>query len=340
MRPVTQEDIARELGVTRITVSKALRDHPDISVAMKARVLKAAEEMGYSPNEIARQLTSRTTQTLGVVVPDLENSFFSHVVDSIIDTATDRDYQVLLAVSREKEDIERKNILNLAGKRVDGLLVCLTQQTRDRQVFHQVKKMGIPLVFYDRSLPETEFSRVVFDDAAGMNLAVDQIAGAGYSRIAHFAGYSSTAVGQERLEGFRSALLRNQLPLREEWISEGGFEVADGYAAFQKIRSLGPLPQVIIAVNDRVALGAYRAIREAGLRIPEDIGIVGFGFSETAELFSPTLSVITQDPRNMGIMAALLLIDEVRSEGPVAHQHIRLKETFIWNQSVKSNSLS
>ncbi|MFA5814228.1 MAG: LacI family DNA-binding transcriptional regulator [Bacteroidales bacterium] len=117
MKQITQEDIARKLNVTRITVSKALRDHPDISAAMKKRVLQTADEMGYLPNQIAQQLTTRTTKTIGVIVPDLENSFFSHVVNSIIDAATDRGYQILLAVSRENEEIEKKNIRNLSGVR-------------------------------------------------------------------------------------------------------------------------------------------------------------------------------------------------------------------------------
>jgi LacI family transcriptional regulator len=133
MRHVTQEDIARRLNVTRITVSKALRDHPDISPGMKNRVKDAAAEMGYSPNQIAQQLTSRTTNSIGVIVPDLENSFFSHVVNSIIDAATEENYQVLLAVSRENQELEQKNIRNLVGKRVDGLLICLSQQTADRE---------------------------------------------------------------------------------------------------------------------------------------------------------------------------------------------------------------
>jgi len=127
MNHITQKDIAEKLNVTRITVSKALRDHPDISEDMKKRVHEAVKEMGYTPNLIAKQLTTRKTLTLGVVVPDLENSFFSYVIDSIIDGATERNYHVILTVSRENEATERKNIENLIGMRVDGLLVSVSQ---------------------------------------------------------------------------------------------------------------------------------------------------------------------------------------------------------------------
>jgi LacI family transcriptional regulator len=336
MRPVTQQDIAQKLKVSRITVSKALRGHPDISQGMKDLVLNTARELGYVPNEIARQLTSRTTQTIGVIIPDLENSFFSHVADSIIDTAYDLDYQVILAVSREKEEVERRNIRNLIGKRVDGLLVCLSQETKDPAILEEVRRTHIPLVLFDRALPGTENSRVVFDDAMGAAAAIEQLTFAGYRTFAHFAGYQSTNIGSERREAFTRSLELRGMPIPERWIIEGGFEMEDGYKAFMTLTERGPLPQVILAVNDRVALGAYKAIRETGLRIPEDIGVVGFGFLETAEMFSPSLSVITQDPRNMGFLAAQLLVEEIRTKGPVTHQQVRVKEGFIWNQSLKS----
>ncbi|MFA5816439.1 MAG: substrate-binding domain-containing protein [Bacteroidales bacterium] len=249
----------------------------------------------------------------------MENSFFSHVVDSIIDAATDRGYQILLAVSKENEEIEKRNIQNLIGKRVDGLLVCLSQRTSDPGIFETVRKMEIPLVFFDRSLPGMGFSSVVFDDDKGVRLAIDRLVAAGYSRIAHFAGYSTTNIGKERLEGYKSALIKNGITIRDEWIIEGGYELQDGYRSFLKLYEGKNLPEIVLAANDRVALGAYKALRELGIRVPEDIGIAGFGFTETAEMFNPPLSVISQDPRKMGHVAANRLIDE----------------NFQWNSLVK-----
>jgi len=162
--PVTQEDIAKKLNVSRITVSKALRNHPDISIEMKEKVKKAVEEMGYSPNLIAKQLSLKKTFTIGIVIPDLENSFFAYLIDSIIDTATERDYHIILTVSREKQEIEKQNILNLISMRVDGLLVCVSQLTTSPDVFKYVKKIGIPLVFFDRAIKNIGFSYLVFDD--------------------------------------------------------------------------------------------------------------------------------------------------------------------------------
>jgi LacI family transcriptional regulator len=333
---ITQQDIADKLHVSRITVSKALRDHPDISAEMKEKVKKAVEEMGYSPNLIAKQLTLQKTFTLGIVVPDLENSFFSYLVDSIIDAAKEREYHIILTVSREKEEFEKSNIKNLIGMRVDGLLVCVSQYTSDPHIFEYAGKMKIPLVFFDRAIMGIGFSYVVFNDKCGTVDAINRIIGGGYRKLAHFAGYYNISIGLERCNGFKEALIANGIPVRDEWIIEGGYEIEDGFRAFERLNSAGELPEIILAVNDRVALGAYKAIRRTGLKIPDDIGIIGYGFSETAQLFSPTLSIINQDPRKMGRLAANLLIDEIQGIASSTPSQVLVEEYFQWNTSVKN----
>lgn len=336
-RQITQQDIADSLNVSRITVSKALRNHPDISAEMKEKVKLAVEELGYSPNLIAKQLTLRKTFTLGIVIPDLENSFFAYLVDSIIDAAAERNYHIILTVSREKEEHERNNIQNLTGMRVDGLLVCVSQKTLDYKIFEHVRKMKIPLVFFDRAIKGLGFSHVAFEDRIGALRAMNELISKGYSSIAHFAGYSATSIGKERCEGYREALVNNGIPVNEDWIIEGGYEIEDGIRAFEKLRETGKLPQIILAVNDRVALGAYKAIRKTGLRIPDDIGIMGYGFSETAHLFSPTLSIINQDPRKMGRIAVDLLINEIQGISQKLQTEILIEEDFQWNTSIRKH---
>ena len=332
---IRQSDIAKKLNISRVTVSKALRDHPDISKSMKMKIIKTAGKMGYVPNLIARQLNSRRTFTIGIVVPDLENSFFSFVVDSMIDYATEHNYYVILTVSREKETIEKQNIENLIGMRVDGLLVCLSQESKDKQVFKKVEKMKIPLVFFDRAFDNLRFSKVVFNDKAGASDSINCIISEGYNKIGHFAGFSWTSIGKQRNEGFIETLLKNKVPVRKEWIIEGGFELRDGYESFRKILEAGNLPEVIFTVNDRVALGAYKAAREAGLCIPEDIGIFGYGFSEITDFFDPQFTVINQDPRRMGLEACKLLIDEIEKRIKSGKNKIYIEEEFLWRKSVK-----
>ena len=330
----TQADIARKLNVTRITVSKALRGHPDISKEMKKRVLNTASELGYIPNLVAQNLSSQRTFTLGVVVPDLENSFFSFATDSIIDAATERSYNVFVTVSRENRENEILNIQKLIGMRVDGLLVCVSQQTTDPSVFRQIQRLNIPLVFFDRQYAGQDFPTIAFDDRNGSAKALNEIIREGYTRIAHFAGYSTVSVSRERTAGYTHALASNGLTVKPEWIIEGGFETPDGYNSFMKLYKSGDLPEIIFTVNDRVALGVYRAIREVGLRIPDDVGVAGFGFSETAQTFSPTLSVVSQDPRRVGGAAAELLIELITNPESGRPRNVVLEETFIWNDSI------
>jgi LacI family transcriptional regulator len=332
---IRQSDIAKELNISRVTVSKALRDHPDISKAMKKKIIETARKMGYVPNLIARQLNSRRTFTIGIVVPDLENSFFSYVVDSMIDYATECNYHVILTVSREKESIEKQNIKNLIGMRVDGLLVCLSQETKDKEMFEVARKMNIPLVFFDRAFENMKFSRVVFNDKPGAVNSLNRVIGEGYSKFANFAGYKTTNIGKERAEGFTEALIKNKIPVRKEWIIEAGFELTDGYESFRKLNSSGNLPEIIFTVNDRVALGAYKAVKEAGLRIPEDIGIFGYGFSEITDFFDPQFTVINQNPRKMGFEAAKLLISEIEDDTKKGKTRLLIDEEFLWKKSVK-----
>jgi LacI family transcriptional regulator len=331
---VRQSDIAKKLKVSRITVSKALRDHSDISQEMKEKVLKAAKRMGYVPNLIATQLNTRKTFTIGIVVPDLENSFFAFVVDSIIDFATERKYHVILAVSREKEVIERQNIENLIGMRVDGLLVCLSQETKEREIFFRVNKMKIPMVFFDRAFEKIGFPVVVFDDKGGALDALDQVIGSGITRIAHFAGYSSVNIGKRRTDGYKSALKKHRIHVRKDWIIEGGFEFKDGYDSFIKLFQQGELPEIVFTVNDRVALGVYEAARECGLKIPSDIGIFGYGFDETTDMFQPSFAVINQDPRKMGQQAIALLLDMIDKNVSGKISDIIIEEEFLWKGSI------
>lgn len=331
---VRQSDIAKELNVSRITVSKALRDHPDISGDMKRKVSETAKRMGYIPNLIARQLNSRKTYTIGVVVPDLENSFFSYVVDSIIDCATDENYHVILTVSRERETVEKKNIKNLIGMRVDGLLVCNSQESKDTSIYTQIRKMKIPLVFFDRVAKIRGFSKVVFDDRNGALSALEKVISSGFTRIAHFSGYRSISIGAERCNGYLTALNNNSIPVRDEWIIEGGFELEDGYRSFMKLIAQAELPEVIFTVNDRVALGVYKAAKESGIKIPQDLKVIGYGFTETTSHFNPPLAVINQDPRKMGHVAVKKLIGEINGSQTKKPVTVYIAEEFLWNRSL------
>lgn len=335
MAHITQTDIAKKLHVSRITVSKALRNHPDISAEMKIRVREVAEELGYTPNLIAQNFKSKRSNTLGVVIPDLENPFFAYVTDSIIDAANDLNYSVFVTISREDQNREKRNLQKFIGMRVDGLLVCLTQQSQYPQIFYNIKELNIPLVFFDRQYEGLDFSSVTFNDQNGALDALEMIIGKGYRRFAHIAGFSNTSIGKARLQGFKLAMQKNGLELHQDWIIEGGFQIADGYQAFKKLYSLAHLPEIILAVNDRAALGVYMAAKELGLQIPEDFGIVAFGCNEVAQTFLPPLSIIDQNPQALSLAATHLLVKEILDKNSLEHEQIKINETFIMNNSIR-----
>ncbi|MBN2105504.1 LacI family DNA-binding transcriptional regulator [bacterium] len=338
MRNIKQSDIARVLNVSRVTVSKALRDCPDISPDMKKKVKKVASKLGYVPNYTARNLQSQKTQTIGVVVPDISNSFFSYAIHGIMDAASKAGYHIVLTASRENADIEYDNIMTLISMRVDGLLVAVSKETEDIKIFDTVRKMNIPLVFFDRSIEGLGFSSVGIDDRRSACRLINHVIECGYQKIAHLAGTMTVGIGRERLAGYKDALRDHHIRLRNEWIIESGFDKQSGYQGFMQLYRKGPMPEVIYAVNDGAARGAYKAIQEVGLRIPDDIGVVAFSHHEFAELLYPRLTIIDAPPVLIGQSAMELLLAEIK-EKPARARKIILNTELVPNSSLLNRSL-
>jgi LacI family transcriptional regulator len=312
---VNQAQIARSLKVSRATVSKALKDADDISEGMKKRVRDLAEKFNYIPHYHASNLQSKRTKTIGVVVPDISYSFFAFAVDGIMDAAQRSGYQVILTVSREKVDIERKNILTLLSMRVDGLLVAVSKETRNIQIFEKVRRSEIPLVFFDRSVGGLGFSSVGIDDREAARRLVDFVLRKGYRRIWHIAGSSGIDIGRNRRAGYGDALTRRGIRIRKDWITEGGFTREDGRRGFRELHRRGALPDVVFGANDQIALGAYDAMRELGIRYPEQVGVVAFSHREYANIMSPSLTIIHVDPCLLGRKAMELLLRHMDHPG-------------------------
>ena len=333
--PVTLKDIARYLNLSPSSVSRALKDHPEISLKTKMQVMEVAARLNYRPNVVARGLKKRQTDTIGVIIPEIVHYFFSQVISGIEEVAYNEGYTVMICQSNEKYDREINNVHTLLAHQVAGILVSVSKETSGFEHLQEIKKEGIPLVFFDRAFENMKFSRVVFNDKPGAANSINCIIKEGYTRFANFAGYSDTNIGKERLDGYIDALAKNKIPVKKDWIIEGGFEFRDGYGSFKKLISSGSLPEVIFTVNDRVALGAYKAAKEAGLNIPEDIGIFGYGFNEITDFFDPQFTVINQDPRKMGQEAIKLIINEIEEGTKKGKSRILIEEEFLWRKSVK-----
>lgn len=312
---VTLADIARKLDVSTVTVSKALRGHPDISEETVRKIKKLAREMGYTPNRIASSLSSRKSNTIGVIVPKVAHFFFSSVIEAIYDAAFETGYEIILTVSQENAAREARHLRSLLSMRVDGLIVSVSEQTKDASIFADVRATGVPLTFMDR-VPDLEgFSKVVVDDRGGAALATEHAIKIGHRRIAHLGGYQHTSIGRERYRGFAEAMAHHGLTVNPRWVTFGGFSEEEGYNGFMKVFSGGEKPEFVFAATFPIALGVYRAAEHLHLRIPDDIDVIGFGNSGFNQVLSPPLTYIEQPTLDLGRRALEITLEHIR-RGP------------------------
>lgn len=313
---ITQAQIAKMLHLSPVTVSKALRNHPDISPETIKKVKQLADELGYTPDLIARALSSRRSNIIGVVVPEINHTFFSAVVNGISAVAKEFEYQIVLTLSEEDEKREIENLKTLIAMRVDGILISVAQSTQSFEIFHAIKKQKIPLVFFDRHVPELGFSAVVVDDREGARRAVEYAIGQGFTRIAHFAGPQHLSITRERCGGYCDALKANGIEINPNWVIVCELSEEGGYQGFKKLLEHGDLPEVIFAANDPIALGVYDAVKDAGLRVPEDIGVIGYSDNIISRYLSPPLTTVLQPAVEIGKTACHLLLEEIRNPEP------------------------
>lgn len=311
---ITMKDIAERLSISKVTVSKALRDHPDISSETKMKVIDLARKLGYVPNQIARNLSAKSSRTIGVVVPKIAHHFFSTVIESIYNVAYKNGYEVILTVSQENAENEKKHIETLLSMRVDGLLVSVSEQTVNTEIFEMVKAKGVPFVFFDRKLSGLGFTSVTTDDIQGAELATEFLTGEGYRNIAFIGGYSHTNIGYDRQLGFKNVLERNGLPFSDDMVIQGGFSEEDGLKGFKLLLERGNVPEAVFAITYPVALGVYAAALEQNISIPENMDIICFGGMGYQKFVTPSISYIKQPATELGEKAMELLLTEVRGE--------------------------
>jgi LacI family transcriptional regulator len=303
-------DIANELGLSVVTVSKVLRDHPDIGAETRKRVLKRMRELNYQPNFAARSLVSGRTWTFGIVVPDLLHPFFALIAKSISALARRKGYSLLISSSDEDPDLEVQEIKQLLARRVDVIIVASAQSSVD--CFRLIEEQKTPYILIDRRFQGLAANFVGVDDEAVGRLATSHLIEQGCRSIAHIRGPEvSTALG--RLEGYKQALSSHGLPLLPGHVVSLGASgdhrgEKGGYAAARRLLSAKPLPDGIFCFNDPSALGTMRAILDAGLRIPQDIAVIGCGNVSYSDFLRVPLSSVDQGSASIGECAAHLAL--------------------------------
>jgi DNA-binding LacI/PurR family transcriptional regulator len=314
MKHTTITDIAKKLGLSPSTVSRALNDHPDIKTSTKKLVKKTAKEYNFKPNPIAQSLKNNKTTIIGVIVPEIKHDFFSSAISGIEEVSYQSGYTIIVCQSNESFEREVVNTNSLIQQRVAGIIASISQNTKDSKHFHAVLERGIPLVFFDRVCKDIVTSKVIIDDKKSAFSAVMHLAGRGYKKIAHFAGPKVLEICKLRLLGYTEALKKAKLPLIKEFIQYGGLDEKDGYNSMDYLLKRNLLPDAIFAVNDPVAIGAFQRIKEAGLKIPSDIGIVGFSNNKITSLVDPPITTLNQPSFDMGKKAAEMLIEIIEDE--------------------------
>lgn len=329
------EDIARKAGVSRSTVSRVINNEPYVSTITRDRVMKVIEQEHFEPNPAARALVTQRSEIIGVVIPDnvkvffTDNSYFPMLLQGIGEAAHQREYAMLLWLGQPEEDRDVFVRRVVSNRQVDGLIIA--SLSVEHPLFAQLQHLRVPFVLIDRPIRyDDRFSYVTIDNVRAAEMAVLHLASIGHKRIAHITGHLTISDGQDRLRGYKNGLKKAGLPLNNDLIVEGQFHVEHGYLGMKKL--LPHKPDAVFAAGDTAAVGAMQAIREAGLRIPEDIAIIGVDDIDVASRAEPPLTTIRQPVEQKGAYAARLLVDliEGRLESP---QHIVLPTQLVVRQS-------
>ncbi|PTN07790.1 LacI family DNA-binding transcriptional regulator [Mangrovibacterium marinum] len=315
-RHVSLKDLAKELNVSISTVSRALKDHPDISNALRTKIKKLAAERNYSPNPLAMGLLKQATRMIGIIVPDLVSHFYSSIISGIESVAADKGYFVVIANSNERYEKEKESIENLLKARVEGLIVCMSCETSDTAHFRQLVQKGIPLVMFDRVCLPNLIPAVVADNAEASQKIIQHFYDRGYRRIAYVSGPEQMNISQERLLGYRAGLKACSLEPDPALVEFCDLSFESAKAAMKRLLQLANPPDAVYGINDTVAFGLMNAIKEAGLRIPEDTGVVGFTDEFHSTVVSPPLTSITHPTFEMGQKTAELFFKHLNSDVP------------------------
>ena len=334
------KDIARDLGISTVTVSKVLRGNKDISEKTRARVLKRMQELNYKPNMLARGLASGRTYTVGLVVPDLVHPFFAEFAKSLAGTLRGAQMALLLASSEESPELEQQEIRTLLGRNVDVLLIASCQA--QLKSFYELGDERTPFLLVDRNFPYLAAHFVGSDDYEIGRIATEHLISIGKRRIAHIGGrVMSPSV--ERLRGYRDTLRRHQLESAEERIvtrervEESGDDA--GYQAMQELLSLRNRPDAVFCYNDLTAIGAMEAARAAGLSVPEDIAFVGAGNLRYARYLRIPLTSVDQQPEKLGLRAGELALEVMATPEMSCKTLLLPPKLVVRHSSVNSSGL-
>jgi LacI family transcriptional regulator len=326
----TIKDIAKALNLSTSTVSRALRGSYEISADTKKQVLEYAEKINYRPNPIALSLKERRTRSIGIVVSEIANNFFSQAINGIESIAYNKGYHVIITQSHESQDRERVNVEHLAARGVDGLLISLSSESQDISYLKDLHEKGLPIVFFDRVTGEIETHTVTANNYLGALHATEHLIYEGYKRIAHITSSPFLSITKERLDGYKEALAKHNIPFNDaliKYCTHGGMIADEVEDALNTLFKSKTKPDAIFTAGDRLTLTCYSLVKQ--MKLKKETGFIGFSNTVVGDLFSPSLTVVRQPAAEIGQSAIEFLIQVIESKRPVTDFQHRVFDTEL-----------
>jgi DNA-binding LacI/PurR family transcriptional regulator len=304
-------DIARALNISKSTVSRALHEHSDINIQTRQAVLKMARKLDYQPNLLAKSLVKSKSNTIGIIVPEFLTYFFPTIIMGAQEVAARQGYNVVICQSQESYETEVSNAHVLLSNRVDGVLISMTRETKKFEHFKSFERHGIPVVFFNRICDEMKTSRVLVNDYEGAYKATEHLIQNGYKRIAHISGPPLLRLSRNRLNGYKDALTQYKIPVRNNLIVESDLSKKSAWLCAKKLMGLKTPPDAIFCVNDPTAIQVMLYAKMHSIRIPSELGVVGFSDDPMAAVIEPPLTTVEQPVAEMGRIAMRILLKEI-----------------------------
>lgn len=329
---VTIKDIAKELGLSTSTVSRALRDSHEISHDTKKMVMDYAEKINFKPNRIAQSLKDHKSMSIGVIVTEIANSFFSQVINGVESIAHNNGYTVIIAQSMESADRELLSLQHLTSSSMDGLIISVSTESKNFHYLKELHEKGMPIVFVDRAIDHIETHKVIVDNFKGAYKATKHLIDKGKKNIAILSNDIGLSISRDRMAGYEEALTEHNLPIKDTMIKYcnlGGMKYAEVEEAMKELMRKRIKPDAIFAGSDKLTIGCLRFLKERKIKVPDEVAVIGFSNTDLTDLIDPPLSVIRQPAFEMGEAATELLLTLIRSKKPVTKFETRIHTTEL-----------
>ncbi|WP_316837283.1 LacI family DNA-binding transcriptional regulator [Pedobacter nutrimenti] len=311
---VTIIDIANKLGISKSTVSRALTDHPNVHQQTRERILELADELDYQRNMFSVNLIRKSTQTIGIVVPEFHRSFFPQIIVEAQKKAKEQGYNLIIAQSDENYETEVANTKVMLAQQVDGMLISLTKETNNFDHLRQFERKGIPIVFFNRVCDQIAAPKVIVDDYEGAYAAVEHLISTGKKRIAHLSGPETLTVCKNRKAGYFEALRKNNIPKDEDLVLHYDLNLRKVEIYLNHFFSMESKPDALFCINDPTAIEVIKLVKAKGLRVPEDLAVIGFSNDMASTIVEPQLTTVEQPIKEIGEMAVTLLLDQIKRD--------------------------